>query len=85
MKKIRKLQFDPKKLLKNEELLTLKGGLGLCTYECSCTWYPNSPFISPFSFVCSQGNCAQDIVEELALRCSGGQGTCDLAGCYYGS
>lgn len=34
MKKINKLHVDSDKLMKNEELLTLRGGYGTCTCMC---------------------------------------------------
>lgn len=34
MKKLNKLEINPKKLMKNEELLTMRGG-----YDCCCQCY----------------------------------------------
>jgi len=34
MKKLNKLEINPKKLMKNEELLTLRGGYDGCTCLC---------------------------------------------------
>jgi hypothetical protein len=36
MKKLNKLQINQEKLMKNDELITLKGGYGLNGYCCYC-------------------------------------------------
>ena len=38
MKKLNKLQINPEKVMKNEELINIKGGN---TYQCACTGYSN--------------------------------------------
>jgi len=69
MKKLNKLEINPKKLMKNEELMTLRGGYGahvackigtevLCSNEvpyCGMEWYYCSVFCPGFEYaICTE-------------------------------
>ena len=43
MKKLGKLEINPEKLMKNEELLILRGGYLSTFYHCDCEFGPNPP------------------------------------------
>ncbi len=48
MKKLTKLQINPEKLMKNEELLMIRGGYDQCEYWC-CVYdgaYPNGTLLT---------------------------------------
>jgi hypothetical protein len=47
MKKLNKLQINSEKLMKNEELITLRGGYGTCYY---C--YSNGGYVGKFYGCC---------------------------------
>lgn len=61
MKKIKKLQINPEKLINNNELMTLKGGYD-GDEPCTCTCY--NYFISPpiwYGYLLSEtGDCPED-------------------------
>ncbi|MDX9892206.1 MAG: hypothetical protein RBS29_06905 [Bacteroidales bacterium] len=61
MKRLNKLQINSEKLIKNDELITLRGGDyggGPCT--CLCYNYSISPPIWLGYLVSSTGNCGSD-------------------------
>jgi hypothetical protein len=58
MKKLNKLQINPEKLMKNEELITLQGGEG---NPCTCLCYKLIPAYSPLGYLVSEtGDCDHD-------------------------
>ncbi len=63
MKKIGKLQIDPGKLIKNEELLRLKGGYSTWCCEVTCEGYHEDDFRMSSNCwqwwpECAEGECA---------------------------
>jgi hypothetical protein len=46
MKKLGKLNIDPSKVMKNEELVNLKGGQSIAVYKCQCTGGGDPYYIS---------------------------------------
>jgi hypothetical protein len=69
MKKLNKLTINPSKVMKNEELVNLKGGYAIAIYKCQCThgeggiYYISLPCGDPgpisYTHNCSSGyqNC----------------------------
>lgn len=84
MKKLGKLSINPEKVIKNEELVNLRGGYDLeCTdgnypYQCKCT----PPAIGLWRGCYSSQTAAEN---TLSQYCADGAGTCDqLHGIYTG-
>lgn len=77
MKTLRKLEIDSKRLLKDEELLTLKGGSSMCFYTCTCNGSANPPCSGNFGVAAIT---AQDIVDAIESNCAT-SGTCNLTFC----
>jgi hypothetical protein len=65
MKKLGKLTINPEKVIKNEDLVNLRGGYGgedtLCTVYCGNTLY-SSPYRCPWE-MCSQIPQVCDCIE----------------------
>jgi len=81
MKKLGKLFINPEKLIKNEELLNLRGGdvyEGDCSaspaiFCCRCGFYPN------FIGGCwpEYGPTLEQALQKAGLACSGAGATCN--------
>ena len=71
MKKLSKLQINPERLIKNEELMFLKGGSqNGCTFcLCNC----NHIFDAWGGTYCSEN----EIINAIAQHCNNGSGSCD--------
>jgi len=81
MSTLQNININSGKILSEAELKSLKGGVyPLCFYDCFCYVSPNPPFVSPFSIAAFT---AQEVLNEINQRCSGG-GHCDEDWCYYG-
>lgn len=61
VKKLNKLEINPEKIIKNAELITLKGG-----YACTCACEPGGYYVS------ETGDCAYD-----CYMLFGGAGWCE--------
>jgi hypothetical protein len=75
MKNYSKLKIDTNKIIGNDELLELKGGLvdpGQWM-QCSCTYGANPPFANPWEKCYSD---ASQAITDLGSHCIQGQGTC---------
>lgn len=79
MKKIRKFTINPEKVIKNEDLVNLRGGVQDAWFKCSCPNGFNPPYggANPF---CIKADSAQDLLDVIEQRCKDGVGSCS-AGC----
>jgi len=68
MKLLTKLVINPEKVMKNEELLTLKGGLG-----CTCTCYRSSDMYCYGYLGSETGDCETDCSQITGWEDSTGQ------------
>jgi hypothetical protein len=75
MKNLGKLQINPEKLIKNEELITLKGGRGACT--CCCVDYANACCYG--YLVSPTGDCDTDCKNTFGQNSGGGCYNCGPA------
>lgn len=64
MKKLSKLKINPEKLMKNEELLTLRGGYG-GTYSCYKEGYTSACYKLLGTYNTTDCNAAWDICRTL--------------------
>lgn len=78
MKKLNTFHFNFERLISKEDLKALKGGSSACWYTCECEDFPNPPFVSPFTMCAFEPD---DIIKELTLKCSNGEGSCYLDMC----
>jgi natural product precursor len=67
MKKLNKLQINPEKIMKNEELVTLRGGYG--NGPCTCLCYN---IYQTFGYLLSEtGNCDTDCLYAFGHHATG--------------
>ena len=83
MKKLGKLTISLNKIIKNEELVNLRGGYddggGSGAYFlCTCTNGVNPPFQSPW---CKKYSSLQSAYDDVSTKCVGGEGSC-RSGCF---
>lgn len=76
MKKLNKLQINSEKLMKNEELVIIRGGYGQegTWMKCSCSNGANPPYADPWE------KCyinVQDELNDVSTRCINGSGSCE--------
>jgi hypothetical protein len=74
MKKLGKLQINPEKIMKNEELLTLRGGYVSTYYLCDCDFGPIVPWNDTWW---SCYTYQEEINYDGMQRCIGGAATCN--------
>ena len=76
MKKLGKLSINPEKVIKNDELVNLRGGYeggNSGFFECKCDGAANPAFQSSWSSVYST---TQEMEDDITRRCATG-GTCE--------
>ena len=61
MKKLNKLQINSGKLMKNEELVSLRGGYSVCTTIC----YTDGGQTCLGALVCDTGDCTQQCKDDF--------------------
>jgi hypothetical protein len=71
MKKLNKLEINPEKLMKNEELLILRGGYGETNCKCICARYDPDAHICGYIDTVSPVDCNTKCLE--ADGCIGGE------------
>jgi hypothetical protein len=76
MKTLGKLKVNSNKLLTNDELQTLKGGM-MCFYDCSCVGSANPPYSGTFSIAVTS---AEEIADAIDQHCAT-EGHCTQAFC----
>lgn len=74
MKTLKDLNINSGRMLNNEELITLKGGLLLCFFDCSCSGYQNPPYNSP-NFT-TAAFTTPEIASAINAHCDDAGGTC---------
>jgi hypothetical protein len=80
MKKIGKIIINPEKVIKNEELVNLRGGYGggYNDYPCTCTCFnaeafavnPDDP-VECYGYVYSNSDCVSDCAAVYGVQASG--------------
>jgi hypothetical protein len=78
MKKLNKLQINPEKVMKNEELLILRGGYGETNCYCICAAYMPDAQICGHTWAYAPSDCNTQCI--TAPGCEGGVhhwGECD--------
>ena len=75
MKKLNRLQINSEKIMKNEELIVLRGGYG--SFKCRCG------HCDDFTTGCFDVNAPtlEDALIACGYVCQGAGATCDSAGC----
>jgi hypothetical protein len=74
MKKLENFLINPEKVIKNEELMNLKGGSYYGGTIITCTDGPKAPFVSPQP--CAWYPDAQALVDDVIRKCVNGNATC---------
>lgn len=68
MKKLKKIQINPDKLMKNVELMTLRGGYDGCDYYCVVREYYQGPvWLEGYCCLSSAEACVQELASQYNL------------------
>ena len=73
MKKLNKLSINPEKVMKNDELVSLRGGYGGASKEIHCIDGANPPYANPQP--CAYYPDSQSLVDQVIKVCRNGNAT----------
>jgi hypothetical protein len=84
MKKLEKLSINPEKVIKNDELVNLRGGYDPCPcdpgysyFYCQC-WYPDWGTLEIRKWYACYDSYSNEQINEAIATCPHGAGACDL-------